>query len=82
LVSAGKLVRDDGGAVVYIREYSDRLLEILLRAHRPEKFRERAEARAAALGPVTLLQLVNASFTLAEKASEPERILEIEPPAP
>lgn len=26
-----------------IRKYSDRLLEILLRAHRPEKFRERVQ---------------------------------------
>ena len=42
LVSAGKLVRDDDGQPIAIRRYSDQLLIALLRAHRPEKFRERA----------------------------------------
>lgn len=28
-----------------VRKYSDRMLEILLKAHRPEKFKERAEIR-------------------------------------
>jgi hypothetical protein len=69
LVSSGKLVRDDGGAVVYVREYSDRLLEILLKAHRPGKFRERPEARSELSGPVTLLQLVNASLALGDQRS-------------
>ena len=41
LVSGGKLVRDDNGQPVAIRRYSDQLLIALLRAHRPEKFRER-----------------------------------------
>ena len=31
-----------------VREYSDRLLECLLRAHRPEKFRERYQVQVAA----------------------------------
>jgi hypothetical protein len=69
LVSAGKLVRDDAGAVVYIREYSDRLLELLLRAHRPGKFRVAAETRSDVVGPVTLLQLVNASFALKQRTT-------------
>jgi phage terminase small subunit len=42
LVSGGKLVRDDDGQPIAVRRYSDQLLIALLRAHRPEKFRERA----------------------------------------
>jgi hypothetical protein len=41
LVSAGKLVRGDDGQPMTITRYSDNLLLALLRAHRPEKFRER-----------------------------------------
>jgi hypothetical protein len=41
LVSAGKLVRDEDGHPMTIQRYSDVLLTLLLRAHRPEKFRER-----------------------------------------
>jgi hypothetical protein len=41
MVSGGKLVRDDNGQPIAIRRYSDQLLTALLRAHRPEKFRER-----------------------------------------
>jgi hypothetical protein len=40
-----------------------------LRAHRPEKYRERAEARSEVLGPVTLLQLVNASLALEQNTT-------------
>ena len=32
-----------GGEVGYVREYSDTLLIFLLKAHRPNKFRERVE---------------------------------------
>ena len=42
LVSGGKLVRDDNGQPIAIRRYSDQLLIALLRAHRPDKFRDRA----------------------------------------
>lgn len=55
LVSAGKLVRWDDGTVVTLRRYNDRLLEFLLKAHRPEKFKDRAEKDAAppaAAGPM------------------------------
>jgi hypothetical protein len=41
LVSAGKIVRDDDGQPIAIRRYSDNLLLALLKAHRPDKFRER-----------------------------------------
>lgn len=36
LVSAGKLVKDDDGNVVEVREYSERLTELLYRARTPE----------------------------------------------
>jgi hypothetical protein len=42
VISMGKLVRDENDQPVTIRRYSDNLLALLLRAHRPEKFRERA----------------------------------------
>jgi hypothetical protein len=41
VISGGKLVHGDDGQPVTIRRYSDQLLLALLRAHRPEKFRER-----------------------------------------
>jgi hypothetical protein len=43
LVSAGKLVRDDDDRPMVIQRYSDQLLIALLRAHRPERFRDRVE---------------------------------------
>ena len=42
LVSAGKVVRDDDGQPLAIRRYSDNLLIALLKARRPEKFKDRA----------------------------------------
>jgi hypothetical protein len=42
LVSAGKVVRDDDGQPLAIRRYSDHLLLALLKARRPEKFKDRA----------------------------------------
>lgn len=36
LVSAGKLVKDDNGELVVVREYSDRLVEMLYKARTPE----------------------------------------------
>ena len=42
LVSAGKIVRDDDGQPLAIRRYSDNLLLALLKARRPEKFKDRA----------------------------------------
>ena len=41
LVSAGKVVRDDDGQPLAIRRYSDNLLIALLKARRPEKFKDR-----------------------------------------
>jgi hypothetical protein len=41
LVSAGKVVRDDDGLPIAIRRYSDTLMLALLKARRPEKFKDR-----------------------------------------
>lgn len=49
----------DGKKVGSIRKYSDRMLEILLKGHRPEKFRERVDLKHS--GRLTLEQLVDAS---------------------
>jgi hypothetical protein len=48
-----------GRKVGKIRKYSDRMLEILLKGHRPEKFRERVDMKHS--GRLTLEQLVEAS---------------------
>jgi hypothetical protein len=42
LVSAGRLVCDQSGEPMTIKRYSDNLLLALLRATRPEKFRDRS----------------------------------------
>ena len=42
LISAGRVVRDDDGQPLAIRRYSDNLLLALLKARRPEKFKDRA----------------------------------------
>lgn len=49
IVRAGKIVTDDAGQPVTVRHYSDRLLELLLRAHRPERFRDRPPPAAPSL---------------------------------
>lgn len=45
IVSGGKVVTDAAGEPMFIRRYSDSLMQLLLRAHRPEKFRERTETK-------------------------------------
>jgi hypothetical protein len=42
LVSSGKVVRDDDGQPLAIRRYSDTLMLALLKARRPERFKDRA----------------------------------------
>ena len=42
LVSGGKIVRDDDGQPIAIRRYSDALMLALLKARRPERFKDRA----------------------------------------
>lgn len=43
LVVGGKLVKDDDGKVVMIREYDNKLVELYLRMLAPEKFRDKTE---------------------------------------
>jgi hypothetical protein len=47
LVSAGKIVRDDDGNPIAIRRYSDSMLTLLLKARRPERFRDRSSIEHA-----------------------------------
>jgi AcrR family transcriptional regulator len=42
IVHGGRLVRDEAGKPLTIRRYSDSLLALLLRAHRPEKYRDKS----------------------------------------
>jgi hypothetical protein len=42
LVSGGKVVRDDDGQPIAIRRYSDALMITLLKARRPDRFKDRA----------------------------------------
>ncbi len=58
LVGGGKLIKDDDGRTVVVRKYNDRLLEFLLKAHRPEKYKERGDAGAFAGPPPSLRILV------------------------
>ena len=41
----GRVGRDQDGIVTYVRKYSDSLLTTLLKAHKPEKYRERNETK-------------------------------------
>jgi hypothetical protein len=50
LVSGGKIVRDDDGNPIAIRRYSDAMLTLLLKARRPEKFRERSSVEMSGPG--------------------------------
>jgi hypothetical protein len=50
LVSAGKIIRDDDGNPIAIRRYSDAMLTLLLKARRPEKFRERSSVEMSGPG--------------------------------
>lgn len=45
IVVMGRIAKDDDGNTLYVRKYSDTLMQLLLRAHRPEKYRERTETK-------------------------------------
>lgn len=42
----GRVGKDQDGEIGTIRRYSDSLMQLLLRAHKPEKYRERHEVQA------------------------------------
>lgn len=39
----GRVAKDQDGIITYVQRYSDTLLTTLLKAHKPEKYRERME---------------------------------------
>lgn len=39
----GRVGKDQDGIITYVTEYSDSLMTLLLKAHRPEKYRERTD---------------------------------------
>lgn len=41
----GRVGKDQDGVITYMQEYSDSLATLLLKAHRPEKYRERQEVQ-------------------------------------
>lgn len=47
----GRVAKDTDGIITTVREYSDSLMTTLLKAHRPEKYRERAEVKHTGLTP-------------------------------
>jgi hypothetical protein len=83
VISLGKVVQTEDGTPLVIRRYSDNLLLALLRAHRPEKYRDRSSvevdvsdrlwerleaARQRALGqPVAAVREVMQLEAVAEK---------------
>lgn len=57
VIAQGKLVNGPDGKPLIERAYSDRLLEILLRAHRPDKFADRKQITGRDGGPVKVVTL-------------------------
>lgn len=41
----GRVERDRDDVITYVRRYSDSLMQLLLKAHKPEKYRERQEVQ-------------------------------------
>lgn len=39
----GRIGKDQDGIITHVREYSDSLMTLLLKAHRPDKYRERTD---------------------------------------
>lgn len=76
VISQGKLVNGPDGKPLIERAYSDRLLEMLLRAHRPDKFAERRQITGKNGGPVRIATLAEMTeeelLALAAAAAEGE----------
>ena len=75
VVSAGRLVSDAEGNPIFVQRYSDQLLMALLRAHKPEKFREKT---IDLTGMLSLAAVVEDMHRVRERqqveASEPKTI--------
>ena len=55
IIRGGEFLRQDDGSIAVIRRYSDRLLELLLKAHRPEIFAARAHGPKTTSDPADSL---------------------------
>lgn len=55
IIRGGEFLRQDDGSIAVIRRYSDRLLELLLKAHRPEIFAARGHGPKTATDPAESL---------------------------
>lgn len=53
----GRIRKDQDGQIGTVHRYSDTLLVLLLKAHKPEKFRERRETRHVGLTPEQAAQM-------------------------
>lgn len=69
VIRGGRMVLDEEGNPITIRRYSDNLLAMLLRAHRPEKFGDRTASGSgdAEAGNVTF------TFRIGERGGDHER---------
>jgi hypothetical protein len=80
LVSAGRLVCGEDGRPLFVRRYSDPLLALLLKAHRPEKYSDRIDHKLS--GTLTLAVLVEQAHNLIDAAKtieyETEKVSAIE----
>jgi hypothetical protein len=76
LVSAGRLVRGDDGQPMVIQRYSDQLLITLLRAHRPERFRDRTSHEHT--GSFPLEQIVLLALERRNEEQQPAQPLVID----
>lgn len=54
VVAMGKIARNDDGTVLMIREYSDTLLALMLKAKKPDQYRERVDANLKHSGGLTV----------------------------
>jgi hypothetical protein len=50
VVAMGRVAKDDNGNIIKIREYSDTLMVTLLKARRPEKYRDRVSTELTGKG--------------------------------
>jgi uncharacterized protein YdbL (DUF1318 family) len=64
----GRVGKDQDGVITYVREYSDSLMQTLLKAHRPEKYRERSEVRHTGLTPEQARELPDEELVARLKA--------------
>ena len=62
IVAMGKVARDEAGNVLTVRRYSDSLLTLLLKARRPDKFKERSAVESRVDARITSTAESDAAF--------------------